>query len=184
MIHTSEMELIERLKHSDRSAFNFLFSKYKSEIYNYILKQTGNRELAEEILQETFTKLWLYARQFDESKGSLRNWLYTIAVNLTRNEFSRKRYDYHYDDIIQYHDILEGQERTDRLATLNEAKGKLAIALRDLQPELREVIILKEYQELKFREIEEITGISANTLKARFQRALLELRVKLEGLEL
>ena len=183
MIDKTEKELMRLVKKKDNDAFNSLFSKYKDAIFNFSLKQTGNKALAQEILQETFTKLWFSADKFNPEKGSLKNWLYAISLNLCRNEMVKKRYQYHYDDIVNYSNQLSSNDQTDQLALKNEEKEKVAKALAKLKPNLREIVLLKHYQELKFREIAEVTAISENTLKSRFQKALSELKKIFQDME-
>src|SRR4029453_3636213 len=76
----------------DASALSALYDRYERPTFNLILRLAGRRDVAEELMQEAFTRLWTTARLFRGERGSFKPWLFTIALNLTRSELSRKRY--------------------------------------------------------------------------------------------
>ena len=146
-------------------------------IYNFILKYTGRKELAQDLLQETFTRIWCAAHSFNLKKGNFKGWLFTIALNITRSEMGKKSYSFKYADITEINineDPLTGpeQEQPDAVVEQTELKNTINRALEKLQPFLREIIILKHYQQLKFCEIARITNTPEGTLKSRFHRAI------------
>jgi RNA polymerase sigma-70 factor, ECF subfamily len=182
MNQDSDEALAAAVAGGDAAALRALYERYESRLFNFLTRFTGNREAARDLMQETFTRVWTMARQFDPGRGRFKGWLFTIAVNLARNEFSKKRYAFKH--VAPEDADLRGAERDGPHATLarSEAQQKIASALAGLAPHLREVVVMKVYQQLKFREIAEITRTPEGTLKARFHRAVAELRGSLGGL--
>ncbi|MGH7495877.1 MAG: RNA polymerase sigma factor [bacterium] len=119
---------------------------------------TGNKQIAQDLLQETFTRVWFAAHLFDQAGGNFRGWLYTIALNIARSEMSKKRYAYRYFEIseIPHHDepMNPRSEEPDVQSEHADLKATIARALGKLSPLLREIVILKHYQQLKFKEID------------------------------
>ncbi len=169
-------------------AFRILYTRHETGIYNFIVRYTGNKQIAQDLLQETFTRVWFAAHLFDHAGGNFRGWLYTIALNIARSEMSKKRYAYHYFEISEIphkdeprHPRSEAPDAQSEQADLKEA---IMRALEKLSPLLREIVVLKHYQQLKFKEIAAMTRTPEGTLKARFHRALAELKTLLEPMEL
>jgi len=181
----SDEELMNLLRKGNTDALKLLYNRYSKGIFNFTLRYTNNREISEDILQEVFTRIWRSSNTFDPNKGTFKTWLFTIGINLTRKEMSKKRYDYdHLDfDEIRSFDINPGGSE-DNLVKKTELKDTIEKALAGLNPFLKEVVILKHFQNMKFTEIEEMTKIPVGTLKARFHNALGQLRKLLENQEL
>lgn len=188
MEKSTDAELMDMVLKKNTRAFRILYSRYEIRIYNFILRYTGNKEIAQDLLQEAFTRVWFAAHLFNQAGGNFKGWLYTIALNIARNEMSKKRYAYHYLEVseIHYNDepISSRTEEPDAKFEHADLKNTVANALEKLSPLLREIVILKHYQQLKFSEIAEMTQTPEGTLKARFHRALAQLKELLEPLEL
>jgi RNA polymerase sigma-70 factor (ECF subfamily) len=183
MAPPSDRALAEQAVRGDTEAFAELYRRYERPIFNFILRSVGQRALAEELLQETFTRVWRVGRTFDPVNGSFRPWLYKIALNTLRSELRKKRYAAEHVPL----DELEGQGRAPRptreapegLDLAARAPG-VARALDRLAPYLRDIVILRCYQQLTFAEIAEATSVPEGTLKVRFHRAVLALRAALQ----
>ena len=179
---SSDRALAERAVRGDAEAFGDLYRRYERPIFNFILRCTRQRALAEELLQETFMRVWYAGRTFDAVHGSFRPWLYKIALNALRSELRKVRYAAEHVPIEEMEAKVSGAEGPDdpalRLDLSRQAQA-VSQALDALPPFLREVVILRCYQQLKFSEIAEITGAPEGTLRARFHRAVAALR---EGL--
>lgn len=170
-------------------ALTALYGRYGKSLYNFILRYTNNREIAEDLLQETFTKVWFAAHTFNPAKGTLKAWIFTVGLNATRNEMAKKRYSYHHLELEEetgHQAASEALERESADGVLERAELKDAIsaALGQLSPLLREIVILKHYQKLKFSEIAKISNTPEGTLKARLHNALSQLRTILYNVEL
>jgi RNA polymerase sigma-70 factor (ECF subfamily) len=188
MEKSTDAELMSMVLKKNTRAFRVLYSRYEMRIYNFILRYTGNKEIAQDLLQETFTRVWFAAHLFNHDGGHFKGWLHAIALNIARNEMSKKRYAYHYAEVseIQYKDepINPRAEEPDAQIEHADLKNTITQALGKLSPVLREIIILKHYQQLKFKEIAEMTNTPEGTLKARFHRAIAELKELLNPTEL
>ncbi|MFH0735878.1 MAG: sigma-70 family RNA polymerase sigma factor [bacterium] len=179
MLNSTDEQLIELINDRNTKALKVLYDRYNVGIFNFILRYTNNRELAEDVLQETFTRVWFASHTFMPSRGALKAWLFTISLNITRNEMSKKQYSYTYVDVEEvYNENIEEEEFVDPNYLLEETETKERIykAIERLNPYLREVLLLKHFNGLKFREIAEMTNTPEGTLKARFHNAISKLK--------
>ena len=177
----SDKELMQLIGNKNKEALKMLYKRYEIRIFNFVLRHTGSREIAQELIQETFTRVWFAAHTFDQKMGNFKAWIYTIALNLTRNEMSKKEYSYHFLDtekINDFHDQSQLAESPspNHILEQNELKDSIVRALGKLKSNLREVIIMKNFQHLKFREIAEASKLPESTLKARYHRAIDQLK--------
>jgi len=177
----TDNQLMKLLTAKDKTALKELYRRYEMLVFNFLLRYTGHRGIAQELIQDTFTRLWFAGHTFDPKKGNFKAWLYTIALNLARNEMSKKEYTYQFlppDQVHNYHQVEDNPQTQSPDAVLEqkETQTSVANALGQLQPQLREVIIMKNYQHLKFKEIARVTGTPGSTLKARYHKAISELK--------
>src|SRR3954467_374107 len=175
MEETPDHALVAEVARGDAAALRTLYDRHETQTFNLILRLAGNRQTAQDLMQETFTRVWTMARTFDPVRGSFKSWLFTIALNLTRNELGKKRYAVRHVEADAMDALASTQDGPDVVLAPDEDARRVAAALAQLDPLLREVVVLKVYQQLKFREIAEITSTPEGTLKARFHRAVAEL---------
>ena len=179
---SSDRALAERAVRGDAEAFGELYRRYERPIFNFILRSTRQRALAEELLQETFMRVWYAGRTFDAVHGAFRPWLYKVALNAVRSELRKVRYAAEHvpieDTEAQMSRARAAEDPASRLDLSRQARA-VSHALHALPPFLREVVILRCYQQLRFSEIAEITGAPEGTLRARFHRAMAALRESL-----
>ena len=173
--------LLERVAGGDTDAFTTLYRRYERPVFAMLLRLAGGqRALAEEWLQEAFTRVWLGAGTHDPSRGEVRPWIYKVALNTARSEMARKRYRAPHVSLdeagLDLPDERAGEKRV--AAGLDEARRATAVAaaLQRLPDFMREVIVLRCSRELSFAEIAEVTGAPQGTLKSRFHRAVAALR--------
>ena len=150
-------------------------------IFNFLSRYTGSRELAKELIQETFIRLWQAAHTFNAEGGNFKGWIYTVALNLARDEMSKKRYTYRFIPPEELYNPGEYEKSPttpgpDKLLEQQDTRESIAKALGRLPALQREVIIMKNYQHLKFREIAQVTRTPESTLKARYHRAITRLK--------
>lgn len=188
MEKSSDKDLMQMIVKRNTRAFRTLYQRYEVGVFNFILRYTGSREIAQDMLQETFTRVWFAAHSFSMKSGNFKGWLFTIALNTTRNEMVKKRYSYQYvdvDEIIGKDEPINPQnEQPDAVMVQTDIKEAIAAALGKLKPHYREIVILKHFQQLKFREISEMMDTPEGTLKARFHKAIGQLKAHLQALEL
>ena len=180
MQNCTDKELIEHINDRNSKALSILYERYNLGVFNFVLRYTNNREIAEEVLQETFVRIWYASHTYAPEKGSVKTWVFTIGLNITRNEMSLKRYSYQY---VEYDDLLESENNGEITELSNpvdileniELQDSIKHAISKLDPYLKEVVLLKHFHNLKFREIAEITETPEGTLKARFHKAINQL---------
>jgi RNA polymerase sigma-70 factor (ECF subfamily) len=176
MEEPGDQALADGVARGDAEALRTLYRRYAGQTFNLLLRLTGNRELAEDMLQEAFTRVWTMAGRFDAERGGFRGWLFTIALNLTRNELARRRHSATHVEPEAVADLASPADGPEALAARSEARHRVAAALAALAPHLREIVVLRVYHQLTFREIAAITRTPEGTLKARFHRAVNALR--------
>jgi RNA polymerase sigma-70 factor (ECF subfamily) len=153
-----------------------LYRSYGPELYGFALNSLGDRGLAEELVQEVFTRVWRHAGTYDPDRASFRTWLYGIArnaiIDMKRKQAVRPQLAARDPDQEEasFDEPLEG-------ALL---RWQVQAALERLTPEHRQVIRLAHFQGLTLREIAERTGLPLGTVKSRTSYALKGLRLALE----
>lgn len=181
----SDLDLIDRVARRDADAFAALYARHARPVFGMLVRLAGRRELAEEWLQETFTRVWLAAATHDAARGAVRAWIFRIALNTARSELARKRYRTAHVSLEQAGLDLAGVSGGERelAAGLDEMRRArdLACALERLPDFMREVVVLRCSRELSFAEIAAVTGAPEGTLKSRFHRAVAALRAALGG---
>jgi RNA polymerase sigma-70 factor, ECF subfamily len=153
-----------------------LYRTYSGELYGFALSSLGDRGLAEELVQEVFTRVWRHADSYDPGKASFRTWLYGIARNAII-DFKRRSA---VRPSLALHEPTEEQAQADEPIELAVLRWQMAAALERLTPEHRQVIRLAHFQGYTLREIAEQTGLPLGTVKSRASYALRGLRLALE----
>ena len=169
-----EKELIERLRNRDQSAFDYLYDHYSGALNSIVLRIVRNEDVAEEVLQDIFLKIWDRMATYDSSKGRLFTWMLNIArnqaIDKTRSkEMSQGRKTDDIDYLVNKIDRQESAELQIEAIGLKEVLTKL--------PEEQRFVIdqlyLKGYTQ---SEVAEEFGIPLGTVKTRTRMALKELR--------
>ena len=153
-----------------------LYRTYGPELYGFAVNCLGDRGLAEEVVQDVFTRVWRHADSFDPSRASFRTWIYGIArnaiIDLKRRAAVRPALATAPADL---------EEGASNYSLENALLGwQVTAALEKLTPEHRQVIRLAHFQGMRLREIAEHTGIPLGTVKSRVSYALRGLRLALE----
>ena len=173
--------LVTRYSEGDNKAFDELLARYQSKLFNYIYFVVRSQEMAEDIFQETFVKAITTIRQGRyTASGKFGAWLTRIAHNMIIDGFRQERNENTvsndeteidlFNDVDLCDDNIETQMVNEQ--TLTDVR-RLVDALPDNQ---REVVYMRFYQDLSFKEIADITGVSINTALGRMRYALLNMR--------
>ncbi len=183
----SDEDLAEQLYQGDREALELLYQRYHHRLFNFILRMTGDRAIAEELLQETFLRLAESRRRYRRT-ASFRTYLYTIARNLCLDTLKSARWREHSlpgvgEARAAPPDRQPAARDVDPHAALEarEQAEAVRLALLQLPPADREVLILSRYEGLRYEEIAKLLGTTTGAVKARAHRALEALRRRLES---
>ena len=174
----SDSALVLRAQGGDVDAFSGLLIRYRDRIYATLYGLTGDRDLSEDLLQDVCIKAHQSIGRF-RGESQFYTWLYRVAVNRWKDwriSMARKR-----EDIID--DVFErtpGSSRTDDAVEQAEIRVILAAALQELPDMWRQVIVLREIDDLSYEEIAAVLSCSIGTVKSRLFRARGRLRDVLE----
>ena len=171
-------ELFDLWLKGDRRGFAVLYNKYKSRVFGFLIKMTGEREVAEDLLQETFLAAYRNALQFDRSRSFL-SWLFGIAHKRTIDYFRHARVETeHQEEAIEAVGSRIGLP-DDHLSNEN-MRQIISWAVEKLDPYQREVFMLREVGGVPFKEIAEIMNCPINTALGRMRLALKNIRKDLQ----
>ena len=157
--------LLQRMKRGDENAFNVFVRKYYPEILNYCNYHCPDTSTAEDLTQETFLRFFEKLSDY-RYMGKTKNYLYTIAGNLCRDSYKKIRESLLEEQSLEIQDCLHPPETDELLNRLT-----IKAALDRLPAELREVIILYYFQELKLTEISSTLQIGLPLVKYRVKQA-------------
>ena len=165
----------------NNSAFDILLNRHQDRLFNYIYFLVRSREVAEDIFQETFVKAITTLQQGRyQNDGKFAAWVTRIAHNLVIDQFRIERNENAISNDEVEFDLLNDaklSEGTIENRMVNEQVLKDVRALIDELPDCqREVVFMRYYQDLSFKEISDITGVSINTALGRMRYAVLNMR--------
>lgn len=179
----SDEELVEAFQQGDSSAFDQLVSRWDRKIQGAIYRMVGSGEESRDLCQEAFLKAYRGLGGF-KKEARFSSWLYQIAVNVCRDRMRRQRGKtvVSLDELTNAVGELPFKGTGPSALELMEAgdlSRAVAAAVASLPDEQREVIVLKEYQDLTFLEIAEALDVPVSTVKTRLYRGLTQLRQRL-----
>lgn len=171
-------ELVARAKDGDRQAFDKLVKENKDKMFALTLRMTGDREVALDLMQDSFLTAYKEIGRFRGEAG-FSSWLYRIASNKALNYLKRKK-------ILSFIPLTEKSSNTVSYEMPDYIDGKgldkeLALAVHALPPKQKLVFNLRFYEQLPFGEIAGILNKSESTVKTNYKKAIEKLRKKLEG---
>lgn len=188
LLHTfSDKQLVSNYLEGNVSALEILVKRHKDRIYTFIISKVRNQELAEDIFQEAFFKVIksLQKGKYNE-EGKFLPWVMRIAHNLVIDHFRKaKRMPIvgkpKSDDDYDIFDIISNGEQTTEYNMMEgEQFNQLRKMVQELPEEQRQVLVMRHYEELSFKEIADKTGVSINTALGRMRYALINLRKIIE----
>ena len=187
----SDSTVVERCLSGDDAAWEELVRLHTRRVYGLCYRFTGKDSEAQDLTQDVFLRVFRALASFRSTEGSFTTWLARLTRNLLIDHYRRNRNERVTDSIEEQsprvegrseenlsgfqHDSLASSSRPDRVVAGREASELLQAALAKLSPELRETIILRDLQEMEYREIAEVLTIPEGTVKSRLNRGRAEL---------
>ncbi len=175
----TDSQIAQRFLDGDARAFGELVGRYDKRLINFVYRTVGDRERAQDLVQETFVRVYRHLHRFDQTK-KFSTWIYTIAGNLAKNELrNRSRNPMVLFQTIKKnweadHRPLEWEDpkyRPDDLFRKRHLREMVKGAVEQLPEHHRIVFVLRELEGKSYEEIAEITGCNLGTVKSRLNRA-------------
>ncbi len=163
-------ERMRRWSAGDRSAFEEIVRAWERPVGRFLIRLTRNPELAGDLTQEVFLRVYLKGANYTHG-GTFKTWLYQIALNLARDAARRQSRRNHQTLLPTVHPAVEAEPAFD----VRQQAEVVNAALAELPDPLREVVILRHYEDLNFEAMARLLGVPATTLKSRFAVAMKKL---------
>jgi RNA polymerase sigma-70 factor, ECF subfamily len=181
---TSDEQIVQRALAGEPDAFGEIVRRWERRIFALAFGMLGREEEARDATQETFLAAFRNLRNF-RGEAKVSSWLHRIAINqcITRQRRAKVRNETALEDETRSADttvLAPAHESPARMAESRERTEIVRRAVRALPPELREVIVMKEFEELTFQEMADALDMPLSTVKSRLYTALGQLRMRLE----
>jgi len=177
----TDEELVVSYAKGNNEAFDILLKRHKSNVYSYIYFIVRNKELTEDIFQETFIRAIMTIKQgrYTEN-GKFRAWISRIAHNLIIDNFRQEKNEQIISNDECEVDLFNNSKLSDGTIEDQLVKNQILSDVKKLIEYLpdnqKEVLVLRYYQDLSFKEIADVTGVSINTALGRMRYAILNMR--------
>ena len=183
--------LVRRAVGGDAAAWEEIVQRHHRRIYNVCYRFAGDSDNAQDLTQEVFIKMYRTLSSYDSSKGAFMTWVTTITRNLLVDHFRKTKGDRITDSLdsvpSEHEDAQPLSEQIadrgiapDAAVQSRETREMVHFALQKLSPELREAVILRDLQDMDYKEIAEVLAIPQGTVKSRISRGRAELARLLE----
>ncbi len=177
----SDQDLVKRFIQGDQTSIEVLINRHKNKVYTYIILIVKNQSLAEDIFQDTFIKV---IKSLKEGKykdnGKFVSWVIRIAHNLTIDHFRKEKQINTYSNEDYEADIFNSRKLAEStvedIMVENQIIKEVRLLIDELPEDQKQVILLRHYGGLSFKEIAEQTDVSINTALGRMRYALINLR--------
>ena len=176
-----ENELWLKIQGADENAFSALFRDFYKRLYVFALRFVSDPQSAESIVQEVFVKLWINKNEINIT-SSVKAYLYTAVKNQSLNYLNKEKWLVSADERLD--SSLSSRRSPEEDAIQNEHYRAIHNAIEELPDQCRRIYLMKKYDDLSYKEISEVLGISINTVKTQMKRALKSLLAKLAYLRL
>jgi RNA polymerase sigma-70 factor (ECF subfamily) len=175
----ADRQLVERCLAGEEAAWEDLVRVHTRRVYAICYRFTGSDLAAQDLTQDVFLRVFRSLKSFRANEGSFGVWLARLTRNLLIDHYRRTKLERATDSIEDQLPMLEEKTavsaRTDGLVAGREASELLQGALQKLSPELRETVILRDLEELEYREIARVLSVPEGTVKSRLNRGRAEL---------
>ena len=174
-----DFNLVERCLSGDEAAWEALVRTHTRRVYGFCYRFTGKDSEAQDLTQEVFLRVFRSLKSYRSNEGAFATWLARLSRNLLIDHYRRSRQDRSTDSIEEQLPMIEERAATsarpEGLLAGREASEILQAALQRLSPDLREAVILRDLQEMEYREIADVLKVPEGTVKSRLNRGRAEL---------
>jgi RNA polymerase sigma-70 factor (ECF subfamily) len=175
-----EQPLVSRCLGGDEAAWEELVRQYTRQVYGLCFRFTNSAQEAQDLTQEVFLRVFKTIQTFRSAEGSFHTWLARVTRNLLIDNYRRNRQERITDSIEEQLPMLEqtgssAAARPDQILAGHETSAILHATLQKLSPDLREAVILRDLQEMEYREMAQVLSIPEGTVKSRINRGRAEL---------
>jgi len=181
----NDKSLIIQYLEGNHKAFEVLLNRHRNKIYTSIYLFVKDRDLAEDIFQDVFIKIIDTLRKGKYNhEGKFLQWAMRISYNMCVDHFRRekRRTKVSPSETFDIFDVLESKDDNRETALIkNQLHSKVRELVDQLPPEQREVVILRHYADMSFKEISQLTQVSINTALGRMRYALINMRKMIES---
>lgn len=175
----TDEELISEFQANNTvEAYELLVRRYKDPLINFVYRYVGDKDVSSDIVQDTMIRFYLNKDSY-KSFAKFSTWIYTIATNLAKNELKRrkrKNLTSLFNEEGEPVDLPDKDHLPDKLADSKIKNTIIQEALLKVKPVYREVVILRDVQDMTYEEIAEITKLSIGTVKSRINRGRAQLQ--------
>lgn len=179
IILDAEAQLVERCLGGDEGAWDEMVRVYTRKVYSICYRFTGKDSEAQDLTQEVFLRVFRTLKTFRSGEGSFQVWLNRLTRNLLIDHYRRTKQeratDSIEDQLLRLEESGSLTSRSDSMLAGREASELLQAALQKLSPDLRETVILRDIQELEYKEIADVLSVPEGTVKSRLNRGRAEL---------
>jgi RNA polymerase sigma-70 factor (ECF subfamily) len=175
-------ELIISLQKGEKTAFEAVYTDFFGVIYHLSLQYLHDEKVAEEIVQDSFMKLW-EIRETLNDRFNIRNFLYTITKNNCLNYLRNQKTALKHQENLKYLEMQFNYEALEKMGSyieFEELRLKIDLAIASLPDELRETFLLSRFDELQYKEIADKLSVNVKTVEARMTKSLKILRHELK----
>jgi RNA polymerase sigma-70 factor (ECF subfamily) len=174
----TDTELLEKVRESDQEAYRALFERYQPIVFRQVLFLTGQTDLAHDVVQETFVRVWVH-RESLKPHLSFLAYLFRISGNLVRDSVKHRKTRERLESIVPPPILSEGDDPAEALHLRALQERIIGIINRDLPDRCREIFLLSRFEGKTYQEIAEMLGLSARTVEHHIVHALKVLRKNL-----
>jgi RNA polymerase sigma-70 factor (ECF subfamily) len=184
-IQIPDAVLVNKYIDGDENSLALLINRHQSKIYGYIYSKVSDRDLTEDIFQETFFKVihTLKSKKYYNEEGKFLSWVLRIASNLIIDKFRNDKKAYFQrdtDELLIFSRITDNSHNIETELIKNQVDIDLKKIIEKLPHDQKEVIMMRYYSDMSFKEIADITGVSVNTTLGRMRYAITNIRKVIE----
>ncbi|WP_284652001.1 RNA polymerase sigma factor [Flavobacterium terrisoli] len=177
--------LVDKYVAGDENSLAILIDRHQSKIYGYIYSKVSDRDVTEDIFQETFFKVihTLKSKKYYNEEGKFLSWVLRIASNLIIDKFRNDKkmpLNRDTDDLLVFSRITDDSLNIERKLIKNQVEIDIKTIIEKLPHDQKEVIMMRYFLDMSFKEIADFTGVSVNTTLGRMRYAITNLRKVIE----